>query len=193
MKLPRRKFLHLAASAATLPAVLRIARAQAYPTRPVRIVIGFPAGSATDIVARLIAQSLSERLGQQFIVDNRPGAGSNIAAEVVVRAEPDGYTLLALTVTNAVNATLYEGLNFDIVRDIAPIVSHLPVTQRHGGKSVGSRQNASRVHRLRQGQSGQDQLCVIRLRERAQRERRAIQDDDRRRPGSRPVSRQPSA
>ena len=123
MKLPRRKFLHLAASAATLPAVLRIARAQTYPTRPVRIVVGFPAGSATDIVARLIAQSLSERHGQQFIVDNRPGAGSNIAAEVVVRAEPDGYTLLALTVTNAVNATLYQGLNFDIVRDIAPIVA----------------------------------------------------------------------
>ena len=123
MKLPRRKFLHLAAAAAVLPAASRIARAQTYPTRPVRIVVGFPAGSATDIVARLIAQSLSERLGQQVIVDNRTGAGSNIGAEVVVRADPDGYTLLAMTVTNAVNATLYQGLNFDIVRDIAPIVA----------------------------------------------------------------------
>jgi len=122
MKLPRRQLLRLAASAAALAALPRIARAQSYPTRTVRIVVGFPPASATDIVARLIAQSLSERIGQQVIVDNRPGAGSNIAAEAVAKAAPDGYTLLAMTVTNAVNATLYEGLNFDIVRDIAPIV-----------------------------------------------------------------------
>jgi len=122
MKLPRRKFLHLAAGAAVLPAVSPIASAQTYPTRPVRLIVGFPAGAATDIVARLIAQSLSDRLGQQVIVDNRTGAATNIAAEVVVRAAPDGYTLLAVTITNAINATLYQGLNFDIGRDIAPIV-----------------------------------------------------------------------
>ena len=122
MKLPRRAFLHLAASAAALPAATRIAKADTYPSRPVRMIVGFPAGSATDIVGRLIAQSLSERLGQQVVVDNRTGAATNIAAEVVVRAAPDGYMLLAMTITNAINATLYQGLNFDIVRDIAPIV-----------------------------------------------------------------------
>ncbi len=118
----RRQFLQLAAGAAAVPAVARIARAQAYPTRPVRIVVGFPAGGGADIVARLIGQWLSERLGQQFIVENRPGAGSNIAAEAVVRAPPDGYTLLLVTLpTNAINAALYDKLSFNFVRDIAPI------------------------------------------------------------------------
>ncbi|MFZ3349839.1 MAG: tripartite tricarboxylate transporter substrate binding protein [Xanthobacteraceae bacterium] len=121
MKLSRRKSLHLAAAAAALPAMSRIAFALDYPTRPVRIVVGFPAGSATDIVARLIAQSLSERLGQQFIVDDRPGAGSNLAAEVVVRAEPDGYTLLQVASPNAINASLYDNLSFNFIRDIAPV------------------------------------------------------------------------
>ncbi|MFZ2068165.1 MAG: tripartite tricarboxylate transporter substrate binding protein [Xanthobacteraceae bacterium] len=121
MKLPRRKFLHLAAGAAALPAMSRIASALDYPTRPVRFVVGFPAGSATDIVARLIAQSLSGQLGQQFIVDDRPGAGSNLAAEVVVRAEPDGYTLLQVASPNAINATLYDNLSFNFIRDIAPV------------------------------------------------------------------------
>jgi len=121
MKLPRRQFLHLAAGAAALPAVSRIARAQAYPTRPVRLIVGFPPGTATDTDARLIAQWLSGRLGQQVIVDNRTGAGTNIAVENVVRAAPDGYTLLMVTVTNAINATLYQGLNFDLLRDIAPV------------------------------------------------------------------------
>jgi tripartite-type tricarboxylate transporter receptor subunit TctC len=121
LKLPRRTFLHLAAGAAALPAVSRVAWAQAYPTRPVRIVVGFPPGTATDTDARLIAQSLTERLGQQVIVENRTGAGSNIGAEAVARAVPDGYTLLAITVSNAVNATLYQGLNFDFARDIVPI------------------------------------------------------------------------
>jgi tripartite-type tricarboxylate transporter receptor subunit TctC len=121
MKLPRRQFLHLAAGSAALQAMSRIACALDYPSRPVRFVVGFPAGSATDIIARLIAQSLSERLGQQFIVDNRPGAGSNLAAEVVVRAEPDGYTLLQVASPNAINATLYDNLSFNFIRDIAPV------------------------------------------------------------------------
>ena len=121
MKLSRRKFLQLAAGAAALPAMSTIASALDYPTRPVRFVVGFPAGSATDIVARLIAQSLSGQLGQQFIVDDRPGAGSNLAAEVVVRAEPDGYTLLQVASPNAINATLYDNLSFNFIRDIAPV------------------------------------------------------------------------
>jgi tripartite-type tricarboxylate transporter receptor subunit TctC len=121
MRLPRRTFLHLAAGAAALPAVSRIASAQAYPTRPVRIIVGFPAGIAADAIARLIAQSLSDSLKQQFIVENRPGAGSNIATDAVVRATPDGYSLLLLTQTNAINATTYENLGFDFIRDIAPV------------------------------------------------------------------------
>src|SRR5262249_34229267 len=112
MKLPRRKFLHLAAGAAALPAVSRIAWAQAYPTRPVRIVVGFAPGGQNDINARLIGQWLSERLGQQFIIDNRPGASGNIAMESVVRSPPDGYTLVMVATSSAVNATLFEGLPF---------------------------------------------------------------------------------
>jgi tripartite-type tricarboxylate transporter receptor subunit TctC len=123
MKLPRRQFLHLAASAAVLPAVSRVARAQAYPSRPVRIVVGFPAGGSFDVVARLFGQWLSERLGQPFIVENRSGAGGNIGTEVVVNAQPDGYTLLLVNDTHAVNATLYEKLNFNFIHDIAPIAS----------------------------------------------------------------------
>jgi tripartite-type tricarboxylate transporter receptor subunit TctC len=123
MKLPRRKFLHLAAGAAALPAVSRIARAQTYPTRPVRIVSGFPPGGVNDTYARLIGQWLSERLGQQFIVENRPGAGGNIAAESVVRAAPDGYTLLVATSADTWNATLYDNLKFNFIRDIAPVAT----------------------------------------------------------------------
>jgi tripartite-type tricarboxylate transporter receptor subunit TctC len=122
MKLPRRNFLHLAAGAAALPAVSRVARAQAYSTRPVRIIIGFAAGGVVEIVARLIGQSLSERLGQPFIIESRPGAASNIATEAVVRAPPDG-TLLVVSSANAINATLYDKLNFVFLRDIAPIAS----------------------------------------------------------------------
>src|SRR4051794_35043239 len=123
MKLPRRQFLHLAAGAAAVPAVSRIARAQAYPSRPVRIVVGFPAGGQIDIIARLMGQWLSDRLGQQFFIDNRPGAASNIAAEAVVRAPADGHTLFLASGTNAVNATLFEKLNFDFIRDTAVIAS----------------------------------------------------------------------
>jgi len=121
MKLPRRTFLHLAAGVAVLPAVSRIARAQSYPMRPVRLIVGFPAGSASDIVARLMGQWLSQRLGQQFVVENRPGAATNIATEVIVRAPPDGYSLLFATSANAINATLYDNLNFNFIRDIAPV------------------------------------------------------------------------
>src|SRR5262249_26749639 len=121
MKLPRRNFLHLAAGAAALPMASRIARAQAYPTRPVRIIEGFGAGSALDIVARLIGQSLSEQLGQSFVIENRSGASSNIAAEAVARASPDGYTLLLINTPNAINPHLYEKLNFSFVRDIVPV------------------------------------------------------------------------
>jgi tripartite-type tricarboxylate transporter receptor subunit TctC len=123
MKLPRRKFLHLAAGAAALPAVSSIARAQAYPARPVRIVVGFAAGGPTDIIARLIGQWLSERLGQQFVIENRPGAGGKIATETVVRAPADGYTLLSIGMSAAINATLYEKLNYDFIRDIAPVAA----------------------------------------------------------------------
>src|ERR1700686_1556432 len=121
MKLPRRSFLHLAAGAAALPAVSRVARAQSYPLRPVRVIVGFPAGGPTDITARLISQYLSERLGQPFIVENRPGASSNVGTEVVVRAPPDGYTLLLVTVSITINATVYRNLNFNFVNDIAPV------------------------------------------------------------------------
>jgi tripartite-type tricarboxylate transporter receptor subunit TctC len=119
----RRQFLHLAAGAAALPAVSHIAWAQTYPTRPVRLIEGFGAGSAPDILARLIGQSLSEQLGQSFVIENRSGAAGNIATEAVVRAAPDGYTLLLVTASNAINATLYDKLGFNFIRDIAPVAS----------------------------------------------------------------------
>ena len=122
MKFPRRTFLHLAVGAAALPAVPRIARTQAYPSRPVRMVVGFPAGGATDIQARLMGQWLSDRLGQQFIVENRAGASGNIGTEAVAKAPGDGYTLLQVATPNVINAALYTHLNFDFVRDIAPVI-----------------------------------------------------------------------
>jgi tripartite-type tricarboxylate transporter receptor subunit TctC len=121
MKLPRRNFLHLAAGAAALPAVSRLARAQDYPARPVRLIVGFAPGGTTDITARLIGQWLSERLGQQFVIENRTGAATNIATEAVVRAPADGYTLLLVTASNAINATLYDKLGFNFIRDISPV------------------------------------------------------------------------
>src|SRR5215831_6024770 len=123
MKLPRRQFLHLAAGAAALPAASRVTRAQAYPSRPVRIIVGFAPSGAADITARLIGHWLSERLGQQFIIENRPGAGGNIGTEAVVKSPPDGYTLLLAATPNAINATLYDNLNFNFIRNIAAVAA----------------------------------------------------------------------
>jgi tripartite-type tricarboxylate transporter receptor subunit TctC len=128
MKRPRRKFLRLAAGAAVLPVFSRGASAVDYPVRPVRIVVGFPAGGATDVIARLMGQWLSERLGQQFLIENRPGAGGNIAAEAVVKATPDGYTLLQVGTPNAINAALYSNLSFNFIRDIAPVGSVMRIS-----------------------------------------------------------------
>ena len=137
MKLPRRRFLHLAAAAAALPAVLRIARAQAYPARPVRIIVGFPAGGGVDILARLMGRWLSERLGQPFVVENQPGAGTNIATEAVVNASPDGYTLLFATAANALGPALYPNLKYDFIRDTAPVagVAFVPIVMVVGPSS----------------------------------------------------------
>jgi len=127
LKIPRREFLHLATSAAALTAASRIADAQAYPTRPVRIVVGYAAGGGTDIVARLMGQWLSERLGQQFVIENRTGAATNIGTEAVARAPADGYTLLLVHTANAINATLYEKLSFNFIRDITPVAGIIRV------------------------------------------------------------------
>src|SRR6266851_9116905 len=121
MKLPRRRFLHLAAGAAVLPAVARGASAQDYPSRPVRLIVPYAPGGAPDIVARVMAQWLSERLAQPFVIENRPGAGGNIGTEAAVRAAPDGYTLLYVVTANAINATLFDNLKFNFIRDIAPV------------------------------------------------------------------------
>ena len=129
MKLPRRQFLRIAAGAAAFPAITQIASAQAYPSRPVRIIVGFAPGGGTDITARLSGQWLSERLGQSFIIENRPGATGNLSAEAVVRAPPDGYTLLVVGGWNAISATLYDNLNYDFIRDIAPLASIYRVPQ----------------------------------------------------------------
>jgi len=123
MKLPRRTLLHLAAGAAALPTASRLTWAQAYPSRPVRIIVPFPPGQATDTIARLVGQSLSERLGQPFAIENRTGAGGNIGTEVVVRATPDGYTLLLVGLSHAMNTTLYKKLSFNFTRDMAPVAS----------------------------------------------------------------------
>jgi tripartite-type tricarboxylate transporter receptor subunit TctC len=127
LKLPRRRFLHLAAGAAALPTISRIGWTEAYPSRPVRLVTGFAAAGGSDVVARLIGQWLSERFGQSFIIENRPGAGGNIGTESVVRAPPDGYTLLLVTFANVVNASLYKKLNFNFIRDISPVAGLMRV------------------------------------------------------------------
>jgi tripartite-type tricarboxylate transporter receptor subunit TctC len=127
MKLPRRQFLHLAAAAAALPTLSRTAIAQAYPTQPVRIIVGFAAGSGSDILARLMAQWLTERLGQPIVIENRAGAGGNVGTEAVVKAAPDGYTLLKVVPANTVNDTLYDKLSFNFIRDIAPVAGMVRV------------------------------------------------------------------
>jgi hypothetical protein len=160
MKLPRRRFLHLAAGAAALPALSRVARAQAYPTKPVRLIVPFAAGGSPDIFARLIGQWLSERLGQSFLIENRPGGGGNIGTEGVVRAPADGYTLLLVADYNAINATLYDKLNFNFHERHCVSCRHHPRSPRHGGKSVVPRQNGSRVHCIWKGQSRQNQHGV---------------------------------
>jgi tripartite-type tricarboxylate transporter receptor subunit TctC len=129
MKLSRRKLLHLGAAAAALPGIARTARAQSYPSRPVRLMVGFAAGQAIDILARLVGQSLSERLGQQFIIENRPGAGGNIATDLVVRSPPDGYTFIVIGANNAINASLYDNLTFNVLRDIVPVAGIYRVPQ----------------------------------------------------------------
>jgi tripartite-type tricarboxylate transporter receptor subunit TctC len=170
MKILRRHFLHLAAGAAALPAVPGIARAQAYPTRPVRLVVGYPPGGASDIIARLMGQWLSERLGRPFIIENRPGAGSNIATEVVVRATPDGYTLLMVVPPNAINATLYEKLNYNFIRDIAPVAgiiltpNVMVVNPSVPAKTVPefiahAKANPGKINFGSSGNGGSDHLC----------------------------------
>ena len=177
--LGRRRFLHLAAGAAALPAVSRIARAQTYPTRPVRVIVGYAAGGTCDILARLIGQWLSERLGQPFVIENRPGAGSNIGTEVVAHAPPDGYTLLVFNAAPLINASLYDKLNYNFFRDIAPVASinRMPLVLAVN-PSVPAKTFPD--HRLCQGQSGQDQHGIGRQRDAAPPGRRAVQDDCRR-------------
>src|SRR5215831_2566277 len=181
MKFLRRTFLHLAVGAAALPALSRIARAQAYPSRPVRIISGFPPGGVNDTYARLIGQWLSERLGQQFFVENRPGAGGNIAAESLVRAAPDGYTLLLATSADAWNATLYDNLKFNFIRDVAAVatISRVPgVLVRAPLAAIKIR---SRADRLRQEQSGQNLRSIGRDRQRAAHVLGAVSELERRR------------
>ena len=181
MKLPRRQFLHLAAGAAALPATSRIANAQTYPSRPVHLIVGFAAGGAMDINARLMGQWLSERLGQQFVIENRTGAGGNIAAEAVVRASPDGYTLLTCATANAVNASLYERLDFNFIRDIAPVAGlvHLPLVLIVN-PSVPTK-TAAEFIAYAKANPGKTQLCVEWQRYFGTFGWRAVQDNDQRR------------
>jgi tripartite-type tricarboxylate transporter receptor subunit TctC len=169
MRLPRRKFLHLAAGAATVPAVSHFAWAQAYPSRPVRLVVGYAAGGGTDIIARLIGHLASERLGQQFVVENRPGAATNIATEAVVRAPADGYTLLLATTSNAINATLYDKLSFNFVAETAPIAGIMRsplvmvVNPSFPAKTVSefiayAKANARRINMASAGAGGPDHM-----------------------------------
>ena len=185
----RRNFLKLAGALIAAPALPRLASALDYPTRPTQIVAGFAAGGGVDITARLIGQWLADHLGQPFVVENRTGAGGNIGTEAVVNAAPDGYTLLLATVPNAVNASLYEKLNFNFVRDIAPVAGVIRVPMVVLVHPVGAGADAGRIHRLRQSQSGKGQHGLGRQRQRAAHGGRAVQDDDRRRHGPRPLSR----
>jgi tripartite-type tricarboxylate transporter receptor subunit TctC len=187
MKLPRRNFLHLAAGAAALPAVSRFAWAQAYPSRPVRIIVPFPPGGPYDIVARLIGPPLSERLRQPFIIENRPGAGGNIGTEAVVRAPADGYTLLLVGVGSAINATLYDKLSFVFLRDITPVaaISRVPnimeVNPSFPAKTV--------PEFIAYAKANPGKINVGRQRNGSPRDRRVVQNDNRRQPDPCAVSR----
>ena len=189
MKLHRRRILQLAAGAAAVPVLPRAASALDYPTRPVRLIVGYTAGSAPDIAGRLIGQSLSDRLGQQFITENKPGAGTNLSTEAVVRAAPDGYTLLLVATPNTLSGLLHDNLSFDFVRDIAPVgyVGTTPFVMIVHAVVPGA--DRRRIHRLCQGQSGQGQHGLQRHRQPHPYFRRAVQDDGRRRPVSRAVPR----
>ena len=184
MKLPRRQFLQLAAGAAALPAATRIARAQAYPSRPVRMVVGAPPGGGHDIFARLMGQWLSERLGQPFVIDNRPGGSENIATEAVVRSSPDGYTILLVTSTNAINTTLYEKLSFNFNRDIAPVAGITRVPEVMVVNLSVPAKTVPKIHRLCQGQSQQAQYGVGWYWNPLPCGRRAVQDYDRHQHGA---------
>ena len=179
MNLQRREFLRLAVGAATIPALAPHAMAQSYPARPVHVIVGFPPGGAADTIARLLGQWLSGRLGQPFIIENRPGAAGNIATEAAVKSPADGYTLLLVVANNAVNATLYDKLNFNFIRDIAPVASIARVPGSLDVNPIGSCPHCSRVHRLCQGQSRKAQHGVERRGQPAARFRRVVQDDDR--------------
>ncbi len=190
MKLARRQFLNLAAGAAATPAAARLAFADTYPSRPVRIVVGFPPGAATDIVGRLIAQTLSERLHSQFFVENRPGAGSNLAADVVAHAAPDGYTLLGDDRHQCGQRDALQGQESRPRFHARPVADrpHHHLGQRAGGEFVGAGQDHAGVHCLRQSQSRQAQLRILWLRHRAQHGGRAVQHDGRHQARPRAVS-----
>ena len=162
MKNSRRQFMRLAGGAAVLPFLPHFARAETYPNRPVRILVGFAAGGNFDVIARLIGQWVSEQLGQPVIVENRPGASSNLATEAVIRAPADGYTLLLGGAVNTVNATLYEKLSFNFVADVAPVAGLVRFPECHDGRCVFSGEVGPGVHRLREGKSGQDQSRLLR-------------------------------
>ena len=188
MKLPRRKFLHLAAGAAALPAVSRFAWAQAYPTRPVRLIVPFGPAGATDITARLIGQWLSERLGQQFVIENRPGAGGNIGTEAVVRAPAGRLHAPPCHCGKRHQRDAIRQAQFQFHPRYRAGRTHRPLSLYHGGESFGSCQDASRVHCLCQGQSRQNQYGVARHRQHAACQRRAVQGDDRHQYGACAVS-----
>ena len=165
MNIQRRRFLQLSTLAAALPATSRLARAEAYPSHPVHIVLGFPPGGSSDVIGRLMAQSLAEKLGKPFVFDNKPGAGGNIGTEWVAKAAPDGYTLLWSTSANAVNASLYHKLNFDFLKDFESGAGVFQIPNVMEVNPVDSSQKRPGIHRLRQGQSRQDQLRFGRLRD----------------------------
>jgi tripartite-type tricarboxylate transporter receptor subunit TctC len=190
MNLPRRQFFHLAAGAFVAPAIARHAVADAYPSRPVRLLVGFTPAGGNDIIARLIGQRLTERLRQTFVIENRPGAGTNIAAEVVINSPPDGYTLFVTNLSNAINATLYEKLNFNFMRDMLPVAGIAQAPAVFAINSSVSSEDCHRVHRPRQGQSGPYQHGVGRHRQHGPSRRRTVQDDGRRQSDPRAISRQ---